>query len=108
MAPWADDTIALLRKQTHESGIHLFDLGQNSQGIIHVIGPEQGISLPGTTIVCGDSHTCTHGAMGAIAFGIGTTEVQHVLATQTLQQKSPKPCVLSLQAKLLLVLLPRT
>ena len=90
MAPWADDTIALLRKQTHESGIHLFDLGQNSQGIIHVIGPEQGISLPGTTIVCGDSHTCTHGAMGAIAFGIGTTEVQHVLATQTLQQKKPK------------------
>ncbi len=90
MAPWADDTIALLRKQTHESGIHLFDLGQNSQGIIHVIGPEQGISLPGTTIVCGDSHTCTHGAMGSIAFGIGTTEVQHVLATQTLQQKKPK------------------
>ena len=90
MAPWADDTIALLRQQTNATGIHLFDVGQNSQGIIHVIGPEQGISLPGTTIVCGDSHTCTHGAMGAIAFGIGTTEVQHVLATQTLQQKKPK------------------
>ena len=90
MAPWADNTIALLRQQTHETGIHLFDVGQNSQGIIHVIGPEQGISLPGTTIVCGDSHTCTHGAMGAIAFGIGTTEVHHVLATQTLQQKKPK------------------
>ena len=90
IAPWADDTISLLRKQTHETGIHLFDVGANSQGIIHVIGPEQGISLPGTTIVCGDSHTCTHGAMGAIAFGIGTTEVQHVLATQTLQQKKPK------------------
>jgi 3-isopropylmalate/(R)-2-methylmalate dehydratase large subunit len=90
MAPWADDTIAKLRKQTHETGIHLFDVGQNSQGIIHVIGPEQGVSLPGTTIVCGDSHTCTHGALGAIAFGIGITEVQHVLATQTLQQKRPK------------------
>ena len=90
MASWADDTIALLRQQTNATGIHLFDVGQNSQGIIHVIGPEQGISLPGTTIVCGDSHTCTHGAMGAIAFGIGTTEVQHVLATQTLQQKKPK------------------
>jgi 3-isopropylmalate/(R)-2-methylmalate dehydratase large subunit len=90
MAAWADDTIALLGQQTNATGIHLFDVGQNSQGIIHVIGPEQGISLPGTTIVCGDSHTCTHGAMGAIAFGIGTTEVQHVLATQTLQQKKPK------------------
>ena len=90
MAPWADDTIAKLRQQTHETGIHLFDVSQSSQGIIHVIGPEQGVSLPGTTIVCGDSHTCTHGALGAIAFGIGTTEVQHVLATQTLQQKRPK------------------
>jgi 3-isopropylmalate/(R)-2-methylmalate dehydratase large subunit len=90
MAPWANETISLLRKQTLETGIHLFDVGQVSQGIIHVIGPEQGISLPGTTIVCGDSHTCTHGAMGAIAFGIGTTEVQHVLATQTLQQTKPK------------------
>lgn len=90
MAPWADDTIGKLRQQTHETGIHLFDVSQTSQGIIHVIGPEQGVSLPGTTIVCGDSHTCTHGALGAIAFGIGTTEVQHVLATQTLQQKRPK------------------
>jgi 3-isopropylmalate/(R)-2-methylmalate dehydratase large subunit len=90
LAPWADDTIALLRQQTHETGIHLFDVGQASQGIIHVIGPEQGVSLPGTTIVCGDSHTCTHGALGAIAFGIGITEVQHVLATQTLQQKRPQ------------------
>lgn len=90
MAPWADATIEKLRQQTHETGIHLFDVSQTSQGIIHVIGPEQGVSLPGTTIVCGDSHTCTHGALGAIAFGIGTTEVQHVLATQTLQQKRPK------------------
>ncbi len=90
MAAWADDTISKLRQQTHETGIHLFDVDQTSQGIIHVIGPEQGVSLPGTTIVCGDSHTCTHGALGAIAFGIGITEVQHVLATQTLQQKRPK------------------
>ena len=90
MAPWADDTIAKLRQQTHETGIHLFDVNHTSQGIIHVIGPEQGVSLPGMTIVCGDSHTCTHGALGAIAFGIGTTEVHHVLATQTLQQKRPR------------------
>ena len=89
-APWADELIGLLRTQTQASGVQLFDVGQSTQGIIHVIAPEQGISLPGTTIVCGDSHTCTHGALGAIAFGIGTTEVQHVLATQTLQQTKPK------------------
>ena len=60
------------------------------QGIVHVIGPEQGFTLPGTTIVCGDSHTSTHGAFGALAFGIGTSEVEHVLATQTLVQKQPE------------------
>ena len=60
------------------------------QGIVHVIGPEQGFTLPGTTIVCGDSHTSTHGAFGALAFGIGTSEVEHVLATQTLVQKTPE------------------
>ena len=62
------------------------------QGIVHVIGPEQGFTLPGITIVCGDSHTSTHGAFGALAFGIGTSEVEHVLATQTLMQKRPKTC----------------
>jgi len=90
IAPWADELIDLLRTQTKEAGVKLFDVGQSSQGIIHVIGPEQGLCLPGTTIVCGDSHTCTHGAFGAIAFGIGTTEVHHVLATQTLQQRKPQ------------------
>ena len=65
-------------------------MGDPGQGIVHVIGPEQGRTLPGMTIVCGDSHTATHGAFGALAFGIGTSEVEHVLATQTLPQSRPK------------------
>ena len=73
-----------------EFGIKLFDLNHPDQGIVHVIGPEMGLTLPGTTIVCGDSHTSTHGAFGALAFGIGTSEVEHVLATQTLPQKKSK------------------
>ena len=64
-------------------------MGDPGQGIVHVIGPEQGLTLPGMTIVCGDSHTSTHGAFGALAFGIGTSEVEHVLATQTLPQQRP-------------------
>ena len=67
----------------------MFDLGEDGQGIVHVIGPELGLSLPGLTIVCGDSHTCTHGAVGALAFGIGSTELVHVLATQTIVQRKP-------------------
>ena len=89
MALWADDLIAKLRQQTARARVRLFDVGQDGQGIVHVIGPELGISLPGVTLVCGDSHTCTHGALGAVAFGIGSTEVQHVLATQTLPQRRP-------------------
>ncbi|MEI6506326.1 MAG: 3-isopropylmalate dehydratase large subunit, partial [Planctomycetota bacterium] len=73
-----------------EFGVRLFDLDDVDQGIVHVIGPELGITQPGMTIVCGDSHTATHGAMGALAFGIGTSEVEHVLATQTLRQAKPK------------------
>ncbi|MDK1290501.1 3-isopropylmalate dehydratase large subunit [Pseudoalteromonas umbrosa] len=73
-----------------EFGVELYDLESINQGIVHVMGPEQGITLPGTTIVCGDSHTSTHGAFGALAHGIGTSEVEHVLATQTLQQKKAK------------------
>src|SRR5213083_1283991 len=73
-----------------EFGITLFDINSPNQGIVHVIGPELGITLPGTTIVCGDSHTSTHGAFGALAFGIGTSEVEHVLATQCLVQQRPK------------------
>jgi 3-isopropylmalate/(R)-2-methylmalate dehydratase large subunit len=90
MAPWADDLVQRLREQTARTGVRLYDVGQDGQGIVHVVGPELGLSLPGLTIVCGDSHTCTHGALGAIAFGIGATEVQHVLATQTLPQRRPR------------------
>jgi len=82
--------IDTLRANTAEFGITNFPMGHPGQGIVHVIGPEQGRTLPGMTIVCGDSHTATHGAFGALAFGIGTSEVEHVLATQTLPQQRPK------------------
>ncbi|HEY3929881.1 MAG TPA: 3-isopropylmalate dehydratase large subunit [Candidatus Koribacter sp.] len=82
--------IDALRKNCAEFGIPLFDLTSEEQGIVHVIGPELGLTLPGMTIVCGDSHTSTHGAFGAFAFGIGTSEVEHVLATQCLPQRTPK------------------
>ena len=81
--------INVLRQNCSDFGIELLDLGDKGQGIVHVIGPEQGLSLPGETIVCGDSHTSTHGAVGALAFGIGSTEVGHVLATQCLLQRKP-------------------
>jgi 3-isopropylmalate/(R)-2-methylmalate dehydratase large subunit len=81
--------VAILREETRARGIRMFDLGEDGQGIVHIIGPELGLSLPGTTIVCGDSHTCTHGAVGALAFGIGSTELTHVLATQTIVQRKP-------------------
>ncbi len=79
-----------LAKNTKATGIQLFDMTTKEQGIVHVMGPEQGLTLPGMTIVCGDSHTATHGAFGALAFGIGTSEVEHVLATQTLKQAQRK------------------
>ncbi|MGH6896473.1 MAG: 3-isopropylmalate dehydratase large subunit [Geminicoccaceae bacterium] len=82
--------VEALQKNCREFGITLFDVDDIRQGIVHIIGPEQGFTLPGMTIVCGDSHTSTHGAFGALAFGIGTSEVEHVLATQTLLQKRPK------------------
>jgi 3-isopropylmalate/(R)-2-methylmalate dehydratase large subunit len=82
--------VAVLREQSRALGIRMFDLGEDGQGIVHVIGPELGLSLPGATIVCGDSHTCTHGAVGALAFGIGSTELIHVLATQTIVQRKPR------------------
>ena len=82
--------IDTLRENCRQFGVRLFDLGDADQGIVHVIGPELGITQPGMTIVCGDSHTATHGALGALAFGIGTSEVEHVLATQTLRQAKPK------------------
>ena len=79
-----------LSNNCQEFGIELFDLASEQQGIVHVIGPELGLTQPGMTIVCGDSHTSTHGAFGALAFGIGTSEVEHVLATQCLIQSRPK------------------
>jgi len=82
--------IETLRKNCENFGVELFDLTDKRQGIVHIIGPEQGFTQPGMTIVCGDSHTSTHGAFGALAFGIGTSEVEHVLATQTLIQKRAK------------------
>jgi len=82
--PLADAMISELRKNCDEFGVTYFDLASGRQGIVHVVGPEQGITQPGTTIACGDSHTATHGAFGAIAFGIGTTQVRDVLATQTM------------------------
>ncbi len=82
--------ISALEKNCSEFGVQLFDLFDKRQGIVHIIGPEQGFTLPGMTIVCGDSHTSTHGAFGALAFGIGTSEVEHVLATQTLIQSPAK------------------
>src|ERR1700684_2096690 len=79
-----------LRAETSASGITMFDIDEPGQGIVHVIGPELGLSLPGCLIVCGDSHTCTHGGLGALAFGIGSSELAHVLATQALIQRRPK------------------
>lgn len=88
-----------LKKNCDEFGIRLFDLNHPDQGIVHVIGPEMGITLPGSTIVCGDSHTSTHGAFGALAFGIGTSEVEHVLATQTLQHSKSKNMLVKVNGK---------
>src|ERR1700704_4355596 len=79
-----------LRQNCEEFGIPIYSIGSERQGIVHVIGPELGVTQPGMTIVCGDSHTSTHGAFGALAFGIGTSEVEHVLATQTMQQRKPR------------------
>ena len=82
--------VTFLEAHVKEFGLTYFGMDDERQGIVHVIGPEQGFTLPGTTCVCGDSHTATHGAFGALAFGIGTSEVEHVLATQTLPQKKAK------------------
>lgn len=88
--PIAAKQIELLRQNCKEFGIRLFDIHDPDQGIVHIVGPERGLTHPSMTIVCGDSHTATHGAFGALAFGIGTSEVEHVLATQTLRQKKSK------------------
>jgi 3-isopropylmalate/(R)-2-methylmalate dehydratase large subunit len=88
--PISAKQVEVMRANAAEFGVTLYPMGNPLQGIVHVIGPEQGRTLPGMTIVCGDSHTATHGAFGALAFGIGTSEVEHVLATQTLPQSRPK------------------
>ena len=90
LSDMARTQVETLAQNCHEFGIRLYDIHHPNQGIVHVMGPELGITLPGTVIVCGDSHTATHGAFGALAFGIGTSEVEHVLATQTLRQLRAK------------------
>ena len=92
--------IAALQANCKEFGVRLFDMDSPEQGIVHVIGPELGLTQPGMTIVCGDSHTSTHGAFGALAFGIGTSEVEHVLATQCLTQKKPKTMKIEVHGRL--------
>ena len=89
-----------LSNNCHQFGVRLYDFADRDQGIVHVIGPELGLTLPGLTIVCGDSHTATHGAFGSLAFGIGTSEVEHVLATQTLQQSQPKTMLINIDGEL--------
>ncbi|HEY1354014.1 MAG TPA: 3-isopropylmalate dehydratase large subunit [Ktedonobacteraceae bacterium] len=86
----SEECITTMEQNARDFGLTLFDMHDARQGIVHIIGPEQGITLPGMTIVCGDSHTSTHGALGALAFGIGTSEVEHVLATQCLLQEKPR------------------
>jgi len=98
--PISKQQIDTLRNNCHEFGIRLYDLNDPNQGVVHVIGPELGYTRPGMTIVCGDSHTATHGAFGALAFGIGTSEVEHVLATQTLLQSRAKTMELRVEGKL--------
>ncbi|MCC5947576.1 MAG: 3-isopropylmalate dehydratase large subunit [Nitriliruptoraceae bacterium] len=89
-----------LTRNCDEFGIKLFEMGSRNQGIVHIIGPELGLTQPGSVIVCGDSHTATHGAFGALAFGIGTSEVEHVLATQTLPQRMPRTLAVEVEGEL--------
>ncbi len=98
--PVSRTQIEVLRRNCAEFGIRHFAMGQAGQGIVHVIGPEQGLTQPGMTVVCGDSHTSTHGAFGALAFGIGTSEVEHVLATQTLPQTRPQWMAVTIDGEL--------
>jgi 3-isopropylmalate/(R)-2-methylmalate dehydratase large subunit len=98
--PIAKRQIEALQKNCREFGVRLFDMDSPEQGIVHVIGPELGFTQPGMTIVCGDSHTSTHGAFGALAFGIGTSEVEQVLATQCLPQRKPKTMLIQVSGKL--------
>jgi 3-isopropylmalate/(R)-2-methylmalate dehydratase large subunit len=98
--PVSATQLSVLNANCAEFGITCYPMGDKNQGIVHVIGPEQGLTQPGMTIVCGDSHTSTHGAFGALAFGIGTSEVEHVLATQTLPQTRPKTMAIEVEGEL--------
>ena len=98
--PVSRTQVETLRRNTEEFGVRLHPLGDIEQGIVHIIGPQLGLTQPGMTIVCGDSHTSTHGAFGALAFGIGTSEVEHVLATQTLMQARPKTMAVTVNGSL--------
>jgi 3-isopropylmalate/(R)-2-methylmalate dehydratase large subunit len=98
--PIAAKQVDTLRQNCKDFGVQLFDLDRIEQGIVHVFGPEQGLTRPGMTIVCGDSHTATHGAFGSLAFGIGTSEVEHVLATQTLPQSKAKNLLINVEGEL--------
>src|ERR1700754_1694530 len=98
--PGSSTQVEALRKNCAEFGVRLHPMGDADQGIVHVIGPQLGLTQPGMTIVCGDSHTSTHGAFGALAFGIGTSEVEHVLATQTLPQIKPKTMAINVEGAL--------
>ncbi len=89
-----------LKMLANDAGVRLFDLGEDGQGIVHVMGPELGLVLPGMTLICGDSHTCTNGALGALAFGVGSSESTHALVTQTLRQRKPKRMRVRLQGRL--------
>ena len=100
--------VETLRKNCAEFGIELYPMGNIEQGIVHVIGPQLGITQPGMTMVCGDSHTSTHGAFGALAFGIGTSQVEHVLATQTLPMDRPKTMAVTIEGDLPPASRPRT
>src|SRR5437763_1109294 len=105
--PIAKRQIEALQNNCRDFGVRLFDIDSPEQGIVHVIGPELGFTQPGMTIVCGDSHTSTHGAFGALAFGIGTSEVEHVLATQCLLQRKPKTCEVRVDGTLQPGVLPK-
>ncbi len=99
-SPMAQQQIKALMENTKKFGVKLFGLGDVNQGIVHIVGPQVGFTLPGTTLVCGDSHTATHGAFGALAFGVGTSEVEHVMATQTLKQARFKTMKIDCQGSL--------
>ncbi|QDP97237.1 3-isopropylmalate dehydratase large subunit [Microlunatus elymi] len=98
--PVSRTQVETLRKNAKEFGVPIYQLGDLDQGIVHIIGPQLGLTQPGMTVVCGDSHTSTHGAFGALAFGIGTSEVEHVLATQTLPQRKPKTLAVNVNGEL--------